>query len=77
MKHDEVGRDDQMWRRFPRKRTAVTRALGSARANAACEYRETLLIRNRRPPQAFHRALGIVLLQVPGGLLFFMGEGPL
>ena len=29
------------------------------------------------PPQGFHRALGLVVLKVPRGVLFLMGEVPL
>ena len=36
-------------------------------------YRGTSLIRNNHPPSGFHRALGMVLLRGPRGVLFLMG----
>ena len=36
-----------------------------------------LVHKNSTPPNGFHRALGIVLLQGLGGALFLMGEVPL
>ena len=40
-------------------------------------YKGTSLMRNSRPPQGHHRALGIVLMQGLRGAPFLVGEVPL